>query len=552
MRVFGGQTISLAALAWAALLVACSRPPAATDLRPAVDGSLDGVRKLEAGVVCAADELDRDADGDGLTNGEERCLDPSADADSDGVRNWQDWDSDNDRIPDKIEKGQQVGGECATSSNKRWPCDHDGDGIPDYLDTDSDNDGVLDQDEDPNGDGQLGCCVRSCHAPDPAWQGNNCALSSEGCGPGQSCVNGSCEPPRGFLCSAGETSPLLVDTFGDGVPDDQRGTSVCRYSAQPAGGGIRVLSSRTNVAGDWRIATETTARYVELSLVAPGAREAAALVDDDTPAINAAGFVLSRPTESADLSAEVQSFVAALGARLPGSSLLVRSPGELRKSHDRYDLVRGTTLDVTLTSPSAPSSIRNELVAAALGRSLLQLGTLPPSFGTSGDKLVVRLAAVRRFAFKRDPSGQQILDNTTSCAGKGCPVDDGDKSKWRLLLIGTVALRPDDDDPLQRTRDVGEDSSGGTALTMAVEGYSAVCEAHVIQDALGQVTLDRAPISASLTVALDNHAIKRSRVAGFEYDAGTNSILFSGAGATVGSHVLIGFERWSLNMCCTP
>ena len=68
-------------------------------------------------------------DRDGLTD----AVEGQMDNDADGIANFLDLDSDNDTIPDAIERGQ---GEL--------PADTDGDGIADYLDLDSDNDGIVD------------------------------------------------------------------------------------------------------------------------------------------------------------------------------------------------------------------------------------------------------------------------------------------------------------------------------------------------------------------------------------------------------------------------
>ena len=80
------------------------------------------------------------------------------DSDGDGVFNSQDYDSDNDGIPDFIEN--QVGVIQALSNNDanndglddiftlgNTPANNDTDGIPNYLDLDSDNDGIFDLEE---------------------------------------------------------------------------------------------------------------------------------------------------------------------------------------------------------------------------------------------------------------------------------------------------------------------------------------------------------------------------------------------------------------------
>ena len=71
-----------------------------------------------------------DSDGDGIPNAIESG---SADADGDGLVNSLDTDSDNDRIPDSVERGTGA-----------TPRDSDSDSIADYLDRDSDNDRIPD------------------------------------------------------------------------------------------------------------------------------------------------------------------------------------------------------------------------------------------------------------------------------------------------------------------------------------------------------------------------------------------------------------------------
>ncbi len=80
----------------------------------------------------AIDNVDtNDGDGDGVHDG----VTSPEDADNDGLPNVSDADSDGDGIPDVTEGST----------------DSDGDGIPNYLDLDSDNDGVLDVIEGGNG-----------------------------------------------------------------------------------------------------------------------------------------------------------------------------------------------------------------------------------------------------------------------------------------------------------------------------------------------------------------------------------------------------------------
>ncbi|RVU24229.1 hypothetical protein EOJ36_09930 [Sandaracinomonas limnophila] len=74
--------------------------------------------------------LDGDSDNDGIPDAVEK----NRDSDGDGWADYQDLDSDNDGIADKVEAGP-------APTN---PIDSDGDGIQDYLDLDSDADGISD------------------------------------------------------------------------------------------------------------------------------------------------------------------------------------------------------------------------------------------------------------------------------------------------------------------------------------------------------------------------------------------------------------------------
>jgi hypothetical protein len=443
------------------------------------DGGLVDVQNYEAGVLCGPEEVDGDADGDGIPNGVEDCLNPGADLDRDGTTNWQDWDSDGDGIPDKIEKGPKNSkGECASPSakSKEWPCDHDGDGTPDYLDLDSDNDKLIDKNEDANGDGLIGCCISKCGKFDETWQKPTCIPTPDGCGSGQKCVNGACTPALSFTCSEGETSPIMKDTFGDGKLDPERGTFICREATEDNPKGRKRPQNRQSQAGDWNVAMEKTARYGELALANPVPKEAAATIDLDDPSIETAGLVLSKPTEEAEVQVSLQGLIKALQDKTPGGpgKVSVRTSGIQVKSHDRYDSVQGTILDLTLQASSNISHVRNEMLGALLGRKMADLGNLPGAYGSSGTDFVIRLVTVRRFAFKKDQSGKEVHDE------KGYPIDDGDKAKWRLLVMGAVALRGNYQDPMRKTGFVVDDLSNGTGLAVYTDGLADACNVATI------------------------------------------------------------------------
>jgi hypothetical protein len=455
------------ALALALVGVGCADPFGERDIGPG-DGSVD------VGVLC--NDPSGDEDGDGIPDGEEGCLN-GLDSDGDKIPDWQDVDSDGDGIYDDIEKGERDGaGKCkgAVAPKNGWPCDTDGDGAPDYLDVDSDDDGLLDGEEDENGDGLLGCCLASCKGP--GAKQTACALTEDGCGAGQACEGGACTPAAHFDCSNGETDPGQKDTFGDGKLDHERGTFICRDATEDDPKGRKPVQLRQSKEGDWRVALEKSARYGGLKLSGAGPKEAAGVIDEDGSQAEVAGFVLSRDTLKDSVQDELAEILQAIGNKPPGGPGTVsqRASGVQVKSHDRYDSIQGTILDLGLTSPADVSTVRNELVGTLLGRSLSEMGNLPGSFGSSHTELVIRLVTVKRVAFKKDAKGSLETD------AKGYPVDSGDKSKWRLVIMGAVAAKSHYQDPARATGLLVDDLSNGTALARASDKVFDECDVGTV------------------------------------------------------------------------
>jgi len=475
-----------------------------------------------------------DEDKDGLSNIEEGC--PLRDSDGDHIPDWQDFDSDDDHLADHIEVGERdSAGRCKGAPQSGWPCDTDGDKTPDYLDLDSDGDGLLDGDEDANRDGLLGCCLAQCKQPGPA-QGNACILSEEGCGRGQTCVDGLCTPAVAFDCSGGETDPTKTSTFGDKL-DSALGTFVCRETSANNPQGHRRLQLHRSIGGDWTLALRPGARYQELELPGAGVKEAAAVIDNGS--LEVAGFVVSQDTNTLHVQDQLTGLLQQLAGESP-DVISIRAAGEPGKSHDQYDAVLRTVLDITLPGAATVSTVRNHLVAVLLGRPIAQLGDLPGPHSSPRGEVVVRLVTVKRFEFKKTSLGNLVQD------ADGYPVDSGDRSKWRLLIMGAVAARADFDAPSEASLAL-HDLSNGTALARGNYKPRYECDARTLA-VPATVGLDRPPISASIAVALDGKRVPRSRAAGFDYDEASRAVVLSGLAIGPKSQLLVSYGTWRASL----
>jgi hypothetical protein len=362
------------------------------------------------------------------------------DSDADGTPDFQDADSDGDGIPDAAEAGDA---EPATP-----PVDSDHDGAPDVLDLDSDGDTLPDGIEDWNHDGRLGCCRTVCGEAVPGCP----AVPAGGCAPGQGCTAaGLCSPAAHLACARGETSPRLKDTFGLGG-DPALGNTICSPTSAANPNGRKALKLQSSSAGAFQLALEPTTRLSELAI--PGAQpvEAAAALDEDAPAAEVAGFVLSRPpdapgtTVQEELALQLQAIANA--PPFPGVLAVVGS-GVEQTSHDGFPAVVSTTLAFTPSLPANVASVRNELVARWLKRPALLLGNLPAPFGVSQGALAIRFTTVRR------PD--------------------------RVLVIGAVAGLANSKDPGRPTGVRLDDLAGGSALAQPGATLAGGCDSHAIQ-----------------------------------------------------------------------
>ena len=380
-------------------------------------------------------------------------------------------DADGDGIPDQVEG---CGGE-----------DSDGDGVPDYRDTDSDNDKVPDSQEDPDGDGLVGCCMQTCKKLQSSWQKKHCTLlTKDGCGYRQKCQQGKCTPASTFACSEGQSDAKKTHSFPDGPLDSQLPSFICR----PGGAGLTAPGLHRSKAGDWTVALDHRLAYKELTGFSPG--KAAAVMDVKKEEV--AGFLVAQ-----DDGAGIQEALADMISRITGMAsggVSLRASGTQHKSHDRYDAVTATTLDLSMPTPTDVSTVRNKLLARILGQAPQ---TLPGPMGAAHTDFVIRFTTVRRFAFAKDPkTGKLLLDS------KGYPKDSGEASGRRLLVLGAVAALARYRDPGQDTGIVVDDLSNGTGLATSAHSITPECDTAVAPRRRGVIdviwVVDEAPSMAPL------------------------------------------------------
>ena len=186
--------------------------------------------------------------------------------------------------------------------------------------------------------------------------------------------------------------------------------------------------------------------------------------------------MLSRETTGDSIQDELTDILQVIGSKLAGGadSVSQRASGTQIKSHDLYDSIQGTVLDLGLSTASDVSTVRNGLISILLGRPMADLGNLPPPYGSSHTELVIRFVTVKRVEFKKDAQGNLVQD------AKGFPMDTGDKTKWRLVIMGALAGRSNYEDPSRTTDLLVDDLSNGTALATASSEVVDECDVDTI------------------------------------------------------------------------
>lgn len=432
----------------------------------ALGGCLDPInannnRQPDAAWVNPDCDLTGDYDGDGISNADEGCM-YNTDTDGDTTPDYQDFDSDNDGIPDSLEAGD--------SDLSTRPTDFDGDGLPDFRDPDSDNDGVPDGDEDRDHNGVVGDCVVHCPNLDPSE-----------CGPGQACLpTGLCDPPVTFECARGETDRLNSDTDGDGIPDAQEGSFICNEQSENNPNGRRRVQFYDTSA--FKIGVEELADVKEQTVEHPSGSETcnnqvdddgdglkdcedpdchntsqcgtvSVTFDNEDPSGPSAGFALSRSPEADSIAEEMPLVIQEIGAAFPGAQVIQRSSGTPILSHDDMPTMVRARLDVTGVTATDISTLRSNLVYALLGRRPGEIVNLPGAFGSLASSFKISF-----FVQRRTPH-------------LGAPY---------TVIMGAVGISSDYDDPSKDTGFHVDDAANGSGLAGPGDLYEDECETYLV------------------------------------------------------------------------
>ncbi len=378
-----------------------------------------------------------DTDNDRIPDEVEGC--DGKDTDADQYPDFNDTDSDNDKVLDSVEAGP----------DKKKPQDSDGDKTPDYKDNDSDNDGVKDGEEDLNGDGKLGCCLAKC-----GEQRKDCPkVEANECGKGQKCQGGNCAPPAHFLCSNGESDPKKQMTFPETkTPDKSLPTFICHKAGETGVKGLKPMAFKTSSAGQWKVALEMTSSYGEVNIAGAGAKEAGAVFDltkkivANQPAPTVAGFIVSTPANGTDVSPMLNDVVSKLNALSGKSSVTLMSSGTSKTSHDSFATIVSTQIGIKTAGSQQPSQVRTNVMSALLGKKVTQV---PANFGPSTNDFHLRMQLLLR--------------------------KDG-----RLLVMGAIATTQMVNDQKINTGIHVEDLSNGTGLATISNSGTVECDPFIL------------------------------------------------------------------------
>jgi hypothetical protein len=248
----------------------------------------------------------------------------------------------------------------------------------------------------------------------------------------------------------------------DAGPPDNGLPAICnpRSNGNPDGlKEIVYLDSYDTVypAANWRVALEKDAKVAWASFPGAEARESAFLLDLDDPAIEVAGFLVSRGGYAATAVAELDLAQIAIGNVV--SSVTTRASGSHITSLDGFDTVVSTIFEVTTQSPTDATALRAVLIPAILGRPAADVAVAPVGWQSGSDtRFIVTMQTLHR-----------AEDNQT-------------------LHIGAVARAYDYDNRGRTTGLHADDLANGSGLTVSSNGEARECQMNLLdQQAIADV-----------------------------------------------------------------
>jgi hypothetical protein len=262
----------------------------------------------------------------------------------------------------------------------------------------------------------------------PGTIGGPC-LPGDRCDPGLKCENGKCVP----AVDGGQWD--LPPVLPDAPP-----------ACNPVG--FKQILIRSHTGGDWTLALEPQTKDKNLTIVSASPNQAAAVLDYDVAGDQVAGFVVSRPSTTENVTAEATAVVQALAKNISGQ-LSVRKGGRLANTHDGFPAVLGATLDLKVQVQSSVSLVRKPLIASLLNVPASSVSGTPPDFGAKSTTFVIRLAAVQR------------------------------KDK-RTVFIGAVTERQVDDDHTKGAAALAADLASANLLAQAGALVGHACDTQTV------------------------------------------------------------------------
>jgi len=245
-------------------------------------------------------------------------------------------------------------------------------------------------------------------------------------------------------------------------------------------------------------------------------------------------------------------------SKLPANyeAMYTVSSGTRGKTHDLYDTVRESVMDIRWKIPMDVSTARNHLMAALLGKTSADLGNKPQGFSVSHSRMVWRFSAVWRFGFEKDGGG-----NYNTCILPALAQKNVDAALKPYLNLFSGITDPE----AAATFHVIGGVCKNTCNAMMAHGYKElaqklsgqvmdVCQKDlgqsmqgILDNVLGQASslrLKHTPINASLVVGLNGQEVPRSRVQGFDFRPSNNSLVLLNYPYKKGSEVAMAYERW--------